>query len=76
MVVAANGKKVKTLVNGLPATFVSIRAGVEDWRIELPFPADAKLEAAATDEANNEEQTSDVKVVAGSRRSGNGESLR
>ncbi len=58
-----NGKIVKTVVNGLPTTFVSIRAGVVDWRIELPFPADGILKAAATDEANNEEQTGDVKMI-------------
>ena len=59
-----NGKIVKTMVNGQQATFVSSRAGVVDWRIELPFPADGILKAAATDEANNEEQTGDVKMVA------------
>ena len=59
-----NGNIVKTTVNGLQATFVSIRAGVVDWRIELPFPADGILKAVATDEADNEEQTGDLKMVA------------
>jgi hypothetical protein len=71
-----NGQIVKTTVNGQQATFVSMRAGIVDWRIELPFPADGILKAAATDEANNEEQTGDVKVVAVSLRSGDSEPLR
>jgi hypothetical protein len=55
-----NGTIRSVTVNGQQAKLNAIQSGMIDWSIELPMPGDAKIFAAATDEAGNREALSHV----------------
>jgi hypothetical protein len=50
-----DGEVAKVTVNGRPALATAAAAGVVDWTIELPPPADGRIVAVAVDEAGNVE---------------------
>ncbi|MCA9161354.1 MAG: G8 domain-containing protein [Planctomycetales bacterium] len=52
-----DGEVSRVMVNGQPAKLTRATPGVVDWQVTLPSTASASVEARATDEAGNEEQT-------------------
>ena len=52
-----NGDITGVTVNGRKAECAAQVAGVVDWTIRIPRPADGKLTALAVDRAGNTEQT-------------------
>jgi hypothetical protein len=50
-----NGEIVRVTVNGRAAEILSTRAGVVDWKVGIPRPADGAVNALATDAAGNAE---------------------
>jgi hypothetical protein len=59
-----NGEIVGVSVNGKNAKVVASKAGVVDWTIEIPAPADGRLIASARDDAGNVEQTAHQMIVS------------
>ncbi len=59
-----NGTVARVSVNERPAEIRSQHAGVVDWQIKLPVPADGRLTVNAVDDAGNGEKTSHVRTIA------------
>jgi hypothetical protein len=66
-----NGEIARVTVNGRDAEVITKAAGVVDWRVELPIPADGVVTATAKDAAGNEEKIAHRTPIAGFDSPGN-----